>query len=109
MGHNIFYSLHFHISYPLNRMVPPTMCLAIPAQVQEFLEDQMIIADFGRGVKREASIALLGEELNVGDWILIHTGYAVSIMSPEEAKETLDLWEELWASEQEEKNAPQQL
>ncbi|MHA1976756.1 MAG: HypC/HybG/HupF family hydrogenase formation chaperone [Candidatus Hodarchaeales archaeon] len=84
------------------------MCLAIPAQVQEFLDDQMILANFGRGVKREVSIALLGEELNVGDWILIHTGYAVSIMSPEEAKETLALWEEIWASEKEEENSLQQ-
>ncbi len=89
-------------------MVPPTMCLAIPAQVQEFLEDYLIIADFGRGVKREVSIALLGEELQVGDWILIHTGYAVSKMSPEEAKETLDLWEELWKSEEEGRNSLQQ-
>jgi hydrogenase expression/formation protein HypC len=79
------------------------MCLAIPAQVQEFLDEQMIIADFGRGVKREVSIALLGEKLEIGDWILIHTGYAVSIMSPEEAKETLELWEELWESKEKEK------
>ncbi len=81
------------------------MCLAIPAQVEEFLEDQMILADFGRGVKREVSIALLGEELNKGDWILIHTGYAVSIMSPEEAHDTLALWEELWKSEEENENS----
>jgi hydrogenase expression/formation protein HypC len=81
------------------------MCLAIPAQVQEFLEDNMIIADFGRGVKREVSIALLGEELNIGDWILIHTGYAVSIMSPEEAMESLALWEEIWKSEEETKKS----
>jgi hydrogenase expression/formation protein HypC len=78
-----------------------TMCLAIPAQVQEFLEDNLVVADFGRGVKREVSIALLGEELEKGDWILIHTGYAVSKMSPEEAQETLALWEELWRMEEE--------
>ena len=84
------------------------MCLAIPAQVQEFLEDNMIIADFGRGVKREVSIALLGEELDIGDWVLIHTGYAVSKMSPEEAMETLALWEELWKSEESGKNTLEQ-
>lgn len=93
------------MSYPIIRLVPLTMCLAIPAQVQEFLEDSMIIADFGRGVKREVSIALLGEELKVGDWILIHTGYAVSIMSQEEAMESLALWEELWKSEEEAKKS----
>ncbi|MHA1940561.1 MAG: HypC/HybG/HupF family hydrogenase formation chaperone [Candidatus Hodarchaeales archaeon] len=80
------------------------MCLAIPAQVQEFLEDNMILADFGRGVKREISIALLGEELEIGDWVLIHTGYAVSIMDPEEARETLQMWEEIWRLEGQKEN-----
>ena len=77
-----------------------TMCLAIPARVLEFLDDNMIIADFSRGVKREVSTALLGEELEVGDWVLIHTGYAVAIMEPEEAEETMALWEEIWAAEE---------
>ena len=76
------------------------MCLAIPAQVQEFLEDSLVLADFGRGVKREISIALLGEELEIGDWVLIHTGYAVAKMDPEEALETLKLWEEIWSLEE---------
>ena len=76
------------------------MCLAIPARVLEFLDDNMIIADFSRGVKREVSTALLGEELEVGDWVLIHTGYAVAIMEPEEAEETMALWEEIWAAEE---------
>ena len=77
------------------------MCLAIPARVLEFVDDSTIIADFSRGVKREVSIALLGEDLSVGDWVLIHTGYAVAIMEPEEAEETLALWEELWRIEEE--------
>jgi len=61
----------------------------------------MILADFGRGVKREVSIALLPDEVKEGDWILIHTGYAVSKIEPQEAKEILMLWEEIWASEEE--------
>jgi len=77
------------------------MCLAIPAQVLEFLEDKLVKADFGRGVKREVSIALVPEKLSVGDWILIHTGYAVSKMDPKEAKEILTLWEEIWRLEEE--------
>jgi hydrogenase expression/formation protein HypC len=77
------------------------MCLAIPARVLEFVDETTIIADFSRGVKREVSTALLGEELSVGDWILIHTGYAVAIMEPEEAEETLALFEELWRAEEE--------
>ena len=77
------------------------MCLAIPARVLEFVDDNMIIADFSRGVKREVSTALLGEELTIGDWVLIHTGYAVAIMEPKEAEETMALWEEIWAAEEE--------
>ncbi len=77
------------------------MCLAIPAQVLEFLEDNLVIADFGRGVRREVSIALVQDKLSLGDWILIHTGYAVSKMDPKEAKEILTLWEEIWRLEEE--------
>ncbi len=79
------------------------MCLAIPAQVKKFIDDNFIVADFGKGVSREVSIALMPEEVKVGDWILIHTGYAVSKMEPEEAKETLEMWEEIWRLEEEEK------
>jgi len=82
------------------------MCLAIPAQVLEFLEDNLVIADFGRGVKREVSIALVHEKLTLGDWILIHTGYAVSKMDPKEAKEILTLWEEIWRLEEESSHSP---
>jgi hydrogenase expression/formation protein HypC len=81
------------------------MCLAIPAQVKKYIDDNIIIADFGKGVTREVSIALMPEEVKVGDWILIHTGYAVSKMKPEEAKETLAMWEEIWKLEEEEKTS----
>ena len=81
------------------------MCLAIPAQVKKFIDNNIIVADFGKGVTREVSIALMPEEVKVGDWILIHTGYAVSRMEPEEAKETLAMWEEIWKLEEEEKTS----
>jgi hydrogenase expression/formation protein HypC len=79
------------------------MCLAIPAQVKKFIDNDLVIADFGKGVCREISIALMSEKVSIGDWILIHTGYAVSKMEPEEAKETLAMWEEIWKHEEEEK------
>jgi hydrogenase expression/formation protein HypC len=83
-------------------MVNSVMCLAIPAQIFKFVDDNLVVADFGRGVRREVSIALMGEKLNIGDWIIIHTGYAVSKMDPEDAKETLALWEEIWSQEEKE-------
>lgn len=76
------------------------MCLAIPAKVIKFLEDDLVLADFGREVRREVSIALMPDEIKLGDWILIHTGYAVSKMEPEEAQETLAMWEEIWRLEE---------
>lgn len=85
------------------------MCLAIPAQVKKFIDDNIIIADFGKGVSREVSTALMPEEIKVGDWILIHTGYAVAKMEPEEAKETLAMWEEIWKLEEEEKTSTSSL
>ena len=77
------------------------MCLAVPAQIVKFLENDLVIADFGRGVKREVSTALLPIKLELNDWILIHTGYAVSKVEPKEAEEILALWEEIWASQDE--------
>ncbi|MHA1214438.1 MAG: HypC/HybG/HupF family hydrogenase formation chaperone [Candidatus Hodarchaeales archaeon] len=76
------------------------MCLAIPAQIVKFLKDDLVLADFGRGVRREVSVALIPIELKTGDWILIHTGYAVSKVGQQEAKELLALWEEIWDSEE---------
>ncbi|MFX0050208.1 MAG: HypC/HybG/HupF family hydrogenase formation chaperone [Candidatus Hodarchaeota archaeon] len=81
------------------------MCLAIPAKVIKILEDDLVLADFGREVRREVSIALMPEKVQLGDWILIHTGYAVSKMRPEEAKETLAMWEEIWQFEEKNKRS----
>ncbi len=83
-------------------MIDSKMCLAIPAQIMKIIDESLVVADFGRGVQREVSIALMGEEMKLGDWIIIHTGYAVSKMDPEDAKETLALWEEIWSQEEKE-------
>ncbi|MCK5614315.1 HypC/HybG/HupF family hydrogenase formation chaperone, partial [Candidatus Pacearchaeota archaeon] len=45
-------------------------------------------------------------QITVGDWILIHTGYAVAKMEPEEAKETLAMWEEIWKLEEKDESSP---
>ena len=82
------------------------MCLAIPAQVKKFIDDNLVLVDFGKGVSREVSVALMPEKITVGDWILIHTGYAVSKMEPEEAKETLAMWEEIWKLEEKDESSP---
>jgi hydrogenase expression/formation protein HypC len=46
------------------------------------------------GVKREASLVLLDQEVEIGDFIIIHAGFAISRLDPEEARETLALMRE---------------
>ena len=70
------------------------MCIAAPAQVVEInKEEERLIADFG-GVRQEAKINLL-VDVEVGDYVLIHAGYAIEKLSEEAAKESLEAWEEL--------------
>ncbi len=67
------------------------MCLGIPARVIEVRGDVGIV-EF-RGVKKEVDASLL--DVKPGDYVIIHAGAMISKLSPEEAKETLELWEEL--------------
>lgn len=69
------------------------MCLAIPAEVTELLPDNMARVSFD-GVGKEVSVALV-EDLAVGDYVIIHVGYALSKIDPEEARRTLELIAEL--------------
>ena len=68
------------------------MCLAIPAKVVE-IEGNMAKVDFGQGVIRDVNVVLV--DAQVGKYVLVHAGYAIQVMEPEEAKETLQLWDEI--------------
>lgn len=72
------------------------MCLALPAQVVEVLDDEHAIVDMG-GVRKSISTALL-DEVSVGDYVIVHVGYALNRLDTEEAEETLRLFAELAAS-----------
>ena len=72
------------------------MCLAIPVKVIEVGAgpgDDWAIVDLG-GVKKEVSLALLAD-VQVGDYVILHVGYALSRLDPEEAEKTLALFAEL--------------
>ena len=69
------------------------MCLAIPALVVEILEHEQAIVDMG-GVRKPISTALL-DDVAVGDYVIVHVGFALSRLDPEEAVETLRLFAEL--------------
>jgi len=69
------------------------MCLAIPAEVTELLGDDMarVMID---GVGKIISVALI-EDLEVGDYVIIHVGYALTKIDPDEAQRTLAILAEL--------------
>ncbi|MDD2872325.1 MAG: HypC/HybG/HupF family hydrogenase formation chaperone [Azoarcus sp.] len=68
------------------------MCLAIPARVVELLDGDNARIDLG-GVKKEISLALV-EDVVVGDYVIVHVGYALSRLDAEEAERTLALFAE---------------
>jgi hydrogenase expression/formation protein HypC len=68
------------------------MCLAIPIRVEALLPDQMARVTLG-GVSKVVSIALV-ENVQVGDYVLLHVGYALTRLDPEEAERTLALMRE---------------
>jgi hydrogenase expression/formation protein HypC len=51
------------------------------------------------GVQKEASVMLLGEEVGVGDYVIVHAGFAISRLDEEYAKETLRMMKEVFAPE----------
>ena len=72
------------------------MCLGVPAKIIEMYEKdglQMARVDFG-GVTREACLAYV-PEAKVGDYCLIHVGFALNLISEEEARETMELLKEV--------------
>jgi hydrogenase expression/formation protein HypC len=73
------------------------MCLGIPGQVIELVDRDAGLAKVDiSGVRREVSVALVDEPaapLEVGDWVLIHVGFALARIDEEDARETLALLE----------------
>jgi hydrogenase expression/formation protein HypC len=65
------------------------MCLAIPVRVIEILPDEMAKVSLD-GVVKTVSTALV-EDLEVGDYVVLHVGYALAKIDPEEAERTLEL------------------
>jgi hydrogenase expression/formation protein HypC len=74
------------------------MCLAVPVQVISVEGDEAEV-EIG-GVKRRISIAL-APEAKVGDYVLLHTGYAINIVDEIEARETLNIFEQMMSLEEE--------
>ena len=72
------------------------MCLGIPGQLVEFVEPEHHIAKVDvSGVRRNVNVGLLAGEVDVGDWVLIHVGFALSKIDEEEARATREFLEQL--------------
>jgi len=71
------------------------MCVAIPAQIVELLADDNAVVEVG-GVRKEVSLALV-EGCAVGDYVIVHVGFALSKLDPEEAQKSLELFEQMGA------------
>ena len=75
------------------------MCLGIPGQIVEFVDAEHHIAKAEvSGVRRNVNVALLATEpdpVGVGDWVLIHVGFALSKIDEEEARATREFLEQL--------------
>jgi len=71
------------------------MCLAIPVQITELLDNDRALASAG-GVVREIGTALV-DDLQVGDYVILHVGYALSRLDEQEALQTLHTMEQMGA------------
>jgi hydrogenase expression/formation protein HypC len=75
------------------------MCLAIPMQITQINGFEARCS--AKGVAREVNLFMLQDEpIGIGDWVLIHVGYAIQKISAEEARESWELFDELLAGEE---------
>ncbi len=84
------------------------MCLGVPGKITDIYTSgalKMAKIDFG-GVIREACVEAL-PEAQIGDWTIVHTGFALNLLSETEAQETLDALRELAMIDQEIENSEQ--
>jgi len=80
------------------------MCLALPVRIVELREHELGVVDLG-GVRREISLAMV-EDVQVGDYVIMHAGYALSKLDIEEAERTLRLFAEIGAMQADAGAAP---
>ncbi len=69
------------------------MCLAIPARIEEMPAPGIAIVNLG-GVRKEISLALL-DDAAIGDYVIVHVGYALQKLDPDEAERTLEMFAQI--------------
>ncbi len=78
------------------------MCLSIPSKVVEIDRDEVTAVVDTMGVKRKVGIDFIADEVKEGDYVLIHIGYAMNIISEEEALASIETYKEILALMEEE-------
>ncbi|MHC1591892.1 MAG: HypC/HybG/HupF family hydrogenase formation chaperone [Candidatus Helarchaeales archaeon] len=80
------------------------MCLAIPAKIIEIIDDTHARVEIAGTTTREISTGLV--KANIGDYVIVHAGYAIEVMRPDEALKTLEDFKEIMEimKEEDEKN-----
>ena len=73
------------------------MCVGVPMRIIS-IDGTDAVAEID-GVKRDASLMLMGDELQVGDYVIVHAGFAISKLDEGEARETLELMREVFKDE----------
>ena len=73
------------------------MCLGVPMKIIS-RDGDSIVAEVD-GVQKDANIILLGEEVNVGDYVIVHAGFAISRLDEEYAEETIRMMREIYSPE----------
>jgi hydrogenase expression/formation protein HypC len=69
------------------------MCLAVPARIEQLIDEDSAIVNLG-GVRKEVSLALV-EGVVVGDYVIVHAGYALQKLDEDEAERTLAMFAEM--------------
>ena len=73
------------------------MCLGIPGRIVELRDDTglaMGVVDFG-GVRREVCLAYVQDEARLGDYVIVHVGFAISMVDETEARRTFEVLREM--------------
>jgi hydrogenase expression/formation protein HypC len=69
------------------------MCLAIPAKVVQKLENDQALVEVG-GVRNQVSLMLV-EDVTIGDYVIVHVGFAIARLNADEAEKSLALFDEI--------------
>lgn len=76
------------------------MCLAIPGKIIEIDKNkEHAVVDYGDGTKRKVNVTLV--DVKIGNYVLVHAGFAIEVLNEKDALETLSLFREMLSMEDE--------